>query len=285
MPEPEITSDVAALTVQLLSAYLSNNTVASDDLAGLIRSTRDALTQDPAKEALEPDVETFTPAVSVRKSLASPDHIVSMIDGKSYKTLKRHLSANGLTPDEYRRRYSLPASYPMVAPAYSAHRRDVAQKIGLGSRNAALLPDAPGEPEGAADQVADATSNAPALTKSAPTAKAKSPAKAKRQAAAATDKPAAPGTGEPTPDAPVSDRKARRKGKLALFGASDAGSPPVDDGTSSEDAGADDAQAAGAVAPSKAKSSKPKRTAGKPKVADLDPVESSGTDDVPSVGA
>lgn len=134
MSQLPVVADVAALTVQLLSAYLSNNTVASKDLAGLTRSTREALTIEDGGDTLGAEPEPFTPAVSVRKSLASPDYIISMIDGKPYKTLKRHLSSNGLTPDEYRSRYNLPASYPMVAPAYSAHRRDVAQNIGLGSR-------------------------------------------------------------------------------------------------------------------------------------------------------
>jgi predicted transcriptional regulator len=76
----------------------------------------------------------YTPAVSVRKSLASPDHIVSMIDGKPYKTLRRHLSTHGLTPEDYRARYNLKADYPMVAPAYSEHRRAMAKKIGLGAK-------------------------------------------------------------------------------------------------------------------------------------------------------
>ncbi|EJL34415.1 MucR family transcriptional regulator, partial [Novosphingobium sp. AP12] len=96
MAESENQTDVAALTVQLLSAYLANNTVASEDLAGLIRTTRAALVEDTAPVAAEPEAPTYTPAVSVRKSLASPDHIISMLDGKPYKTLKRHLSANGL---------------------------------------------------------------------------------------------------------------------------------------------------------------------------------------------
>jgi hypothetical protein len=73
----------------------------------------------------------------VRKSLASPEHIISLIDGKPYKTLKRHLIARGLTPEKYRSRYNLPASYPMVASAYAEHRRAVAQRIGLGSRKGA----------------------------------------------------------------------------------------------------------------------------------------------------
>ncbi|RYE65624.1 MAG: transcriptional regulator, partial [Oxalobacteraceae bacterium] len=137
MSEAEPTSDVETLTVQLLSAYLANNTVASEDLAGLIRSTRDALTERTDTPAQE-EPETFTPAVSVRKSLASPDHIISLIDGKPYKTLKRHLMGHGLTPEAYRSRYNLPANYPLVAPAYAEHRRNIAKEAGLGNRKPAV---------------------------------------------------------------------------------------------------------------------------------------------------
>jgi predicted transcriptional regulator len=133
MSEIEATNDVAALTVQLLSAYLSNNTVASEDLAGLIRSTKEALTGEAAAD-LQAEPESFTPAVSARKSLASREHIISLIDGRPYKTLKRHLMSHGLTPDAYRSRYNLPASYPMVAPAYADKRREVAQQLGLGRK-------------------------------------------------------------------------------------------------------------------------------------------------------
>jgi len=132
MSDADTQPDVAALTVQLLSAYLSNNSVPSGGLADLIRSTRDALTGEGAAAVAEPEVHT--PAVSVRKSLASPEHIISLIDGKPYKTLKRHLSSHGLTPADYRSRYGLPADYPMVAVAYSDHRRTVAQRTGLGSK-------------------------------------------------------------------------------------------------------------------------------------------------------
>ena len=133
MSDAEATSDVTALTVQLLSAYLANNTVASEDLAGLIRSTKAALTGAPSSDAPVAH-EIFEPAVSIRKSLASPEHIISLIDGRPYKTLKRHLMARGLTPEAYRSRYNLPASYPMVAPAYADKRRAVAQELGLGRR-------------------------------------------------------------------------------------------------------------------------------------------------------
>jgi predicted transcriptional regulator len=134
MAEAQNQNDVAGLTVQLLSAYLANNSVASEDLAGLIRSTRAALVEDTAPVPEEPAPPMYTPAVSARKSLASPDHIISLLDGKPYKTLKRHLSANGLTPGQYRERFGLPANYPMVAPSFAAQRREIAGRIGLGRK-------------------------------------------------------------------------------------------------------------------------------------------------------
>jgi predicted transcriptional regulator len=76
-------------------------------------------------------------AVSLRKSLASPEHIVSMIDGKPYRLLKRHLSQHGLTPHEYRIRCRLPSDYPMIAPAYNAERSAMAKRLGLGRKPAA----------------------------------------------------------------------------------------------------------------------------------------------------
>jgi len=86
--------------------------------------------------AAEPEAsaQEYTPAVTARKSLASPDHIISMIDGKPYKTLRRHLATNGMTPVEYRERYGLKADYPMVAPTYSEARRRMAKSIGLGRK-------------------------------------------------------------------------------------------------------------------------------------------------------
>jgi predicted transcriptional regulator len=130
MPE-EPQTDIASLTVQLLSAFVANNLLPSESLPDLIRSTRLALTADLAPM---PEVQAHTPAVSIKKSLASKDHIFSLIDGKPYKTLKRHLAKHGLTPAKYRERYALPDTYPMVAEGYSAERRAVAKKLGLGNR-------------------------------------------------------------------------------------------------------------------------------------------------------
>jgi predicted transcriptional regulator len=127
------------LTVDLLAAFVSNNTVGAKDLPELIASTYAALAalEGGAGETAEPEPAAepeYPPAVSVRKSLGKREHILSMIDGKPYKTLKRHLSRHGLTPAEYRARYNLPADYPMVAPAYSEARREVAKRLGLGRK-------------------------------------------------------------------------------------------------------------------------------------------------------
>lgn len=127
------------LTVDLLAAFVSNNTVGAKDLPELIASTHAALAaldgggagEAEPEPAAEPE---YPPAVSIRKSLGKREHILSMIDGKPYKTLKRHLSRHGLTPADYRVRYKLPADYPMVAPAYSEARREVAKRLGLGRK-------------------------------------------------------------------------------------------------------------------------------------------------------
>jgi predicted transcriptional regulator len=128
------------LATELTIAWLGNpNTrVSAEDVPAFLAAMRDSVAQlidrPDAAGAAEASSDSFTPAVSVRKSLASKDHIISMIDGKPYKTLRRHLSGHGLTPEEYRHRYNLKAGYPMVAEAYSAARRAMAQKIGLGRK-------------------------------------------------------------------------------------------------------------------------------------------------------
>lgn len=127
-------TNLTALTVQLLSAYVSKNNVPDGDLAGLIQSTHAALKVIDAPAPVEPPAPEHVPAVTVRKSLGSRTHILSLIDGKPYQTLKRHLSRHGLTPAEYRERYGLAKDYPMVAPAYSEARRGIAQRLGLGRK-------------------------------------------------------------------------------------------------------------------------------------------------------
>jgi predicted transcriptional regulator len=127
------------LAAELTAAWLANpNTrTSADDVPSFLLSMHAAVTKLAAGPDAEADTEvapSFEPAVSARKSLASPDHIISMIDGKKYKTLRRHLSTNGLTPEEYRQRYNLRADYPMVAATYSEARRAMAKTIGLGRK-------------------------------------------------------------------------------------------------------------------------------------------------------
>ncbi|MDB5539810.1 MAG: transcriptional regulator, partial [Devosia sp.] len=133
------------LATELTIAWLSNpNTRANaDDVPAFLQKMHEAVAGLSSGAAAEPEGEPaaeFTPAVTARKSLASRDHIISMIDGKSYKTLRRHLSTNGLTPEQYRERYNLKADYPMTAPAYSEARRAMAKKIGLGRKPGAKRP-------------------------------------------------------------------------------------------------------------------------------------------------
>lgn len=131
------------LATELTIAWLGNqnNRPAAEDVPTFLRTMHATVTElasgfsTPASDADAPAAEqAFVPAVSVRKSLGSKDHIISMIDGKPYKTLRRHLSTHGLTPEEYRARYNLKADYPMVAPSYSEVRRAMAHKIGLGAK-------------------------------------------------------------------------------------------------------------------------------------------------------
>jgi predicted transcriptional regulator len=132
-------TDNISLATDLTVAWLANpNTRANpDDVPAFLASVHDALGKLGTATADEAETKSdarYEPAVSVRKSLADPNFIISMLDGKPYKSLKRHLSANGLTPDQYRERYGLKADYPMTAPAYSAVRSAAARAIGLGRK-------------------------------------------------------------------------------------------------------------------------------------------------------
>lgn len=144
----EIKSGSVELAAQLTIAWLGNenNRVAADEVPAFLRSmhaTLNDLSEEAGSSLIEDEEEAeeargaHTPAVSVRKSLASRDHIISLIDGKPYRTLRRHLAAHGLTPEAYRQRYNLRADYPMVAESYSERRRALAQEIGLGQRGRA----------------------------------------------------------------------------------------------------------------------------------------------------
>ena len=123
---------LATLTADIVSAHVSNNSVAPTELPALISSVYSSLAGlggAPAAPAEKP-----VPAVPVRSSI-KPDYIICLEDGKKLKMLKRHLmTAYGMTPEDYRTKWGLPADYPMVAPNYAETRRTLAKAIGLGTK-------------------------------------------------------------------------------------------------------------------------------------------------------
>jgi predicted transcriptional regulator len=128
----DMTETLITLTADIVSAHVSNNSVAVADVPGLIQNVHGALTQ-LGLNTPEPEVKQ-EPAVSIRSSV-KPDYIVCLEDGKKLKMLKRHLMTHyQMTPEQYRAKWNLPADYPMVAPNYAEQRRSLAKKIGLGTR-------------------------------------------------------------------------------------------------------------------------------------------------------
>lgn len=120
------------LAADIVSAYVSSNNLRAADLPDLLKSVHDALSTllDPP-----PTVEETPRATSaqIRKSI-TPDALISFVDGKSYKSLKRHLTRHGMTPEEYRVKFGLPRDYPIVAASYAAQRSELAKSLGLGQR-------------------------------------------------------------------------------------------------------------------------------------------------------
>ncbi|QHL91039.1 transcriptional regulator [Sphingomonas changnyeongensis] len=153
MADIDLSPNMIELATELTIAWLNNpnNRAGAEDVPAFLNKMHATLTglsaheEQPGETSAETGIE---PAVSVRKSLASKDVIISLIDGKPYKSLKRHLSRHGLTPEQYRERYKLKPDYPMVAENYAKQRRDLALKIGLGSKGRAARTGAktPGRP-------------------------------------------------------------------------------------------------------------------------------------------
>lgn len=133
-------NELKALTAEVVSAYVAHNSVGKADLPDLISSIFTSLSG--LGQTQEPEPVKLTPPVSVRKSVGE-DYIVSMEDGRRYKSLKRHLAGKGLTPAEYRTKWSLPSDYPMVAPSYAKQRSELAKALGLGRKPAVAPAPAP----------------------------------------------------------------------------------------------------------------------------------------------
>ena len=125
-------SDKVSLSADIVAAYVSYNSVPPGGLPALIQSVHMALTSLGAVEAV-PEPVALVPAVSIRRSI-TPEYLVCLDDGKKFKSLKRHLASHGMTPEQYRQKWGLPQSYPMVAPNYAAARSALAKKLGLGRK-------------------------------------------------------------------------------------------------------------------------------------------------------
>lgn len=133
MDESVANSNFIELTAEIVSAYVSNNTVSAGDIPALINQVHAALSRvsgAPVEVASEP----LKPAISLKKSI-TPEYIVCLEDGKKFKSLKRHLRTQyNMTPEQYREKWGLGADYPMVAPNYAAARSQLAKQMGLGQQ-------------------------------------------------------------------------------------------------------------------------------------------------------
>jgi predicted transcriptional regulator len=138
-------SEILALTAEIVSSHVSNNSTGQGNLPDLIQAVFDKLT---ALASDEPAPADLTPAVPIKKSVTD-DYIVCLEDGKNLKMLKRHLmTAYGMTPEAYRARWGLKADYPMVAPNYAKKRQELAKKIGLGRKPRVVEPEPAPQPKG-----------------------------------------------------------------------------------------------------------------------------------------
>ncbi len=128
-------ADLVAMTAEIVSAYVGNNAVDVTDVPALIETVFGALNTVEQAGAADANL-VAEPAVAVSQSI-TPDYLICLEDGKRFKSLKRHLRTHyNLSPEEYRRKWSLPPDYPMVAPNYAAARSKLAKKMGLGQKTA-----------------------------------------------------------------------------------------------------------------------------------------------------
>jgi predicted transcriptional regulator len=146
MTEDQNSTDHLAITADIVASYLSNNLTAPADIPALIKTVYQALQVASSPNAPAETQSPLKPAISIKRSVQD-DFIVSLEDGKKYKTLKRHLAGLGMTPNDYRTKWSLSKDYPMVAPSYARRRSELAKASGLGQQARKAEPEpAPAPP-------------------------------------------------------------------------------------------------------------------------------------------
>lgn len=141
-------ADLKELTADIVANFVQSNSIAAADLTGLIRTVYEALGSVGQAEEAAPEQATKATAAQIRKSI-TPNALISFIDGRPYKMLKRHITTNGMTPAEYRTKYGLPKDYPLTSTNYSAKRSEFALARGLGRKAAptpAVVPQAAAKP-------------------------------------------------------------------------------------------------------------------------------------------
>ena len=132
MTDQPTSTNYIELAADIVSAFVTNNSVTTSDLPALISNVHSALRNLGSPAAKQEEAKP-TPAVPIKKSV-TPDFLISLEDGKRYKSLRRHLTSRGLTPEQYREKWGLPRDYPMVAPNYAAKRSELARSMGLGQK-------------------------------------------------------------------------------------------------------------------------------------------------------
>lgn len=145
-------ADYVDLTADIVSAYVSNNSIPRSELADLLASVYAAVSKLAAKDSAAPSKEGAEKptAAQIRKSI-TPDALISFEDGKPYKTLRRHLTIRGLSPEAYRAKHGLPVDYPMTSASYSAQRSELARTLGLGQQRTSASKAAVAEAEAPSD--------------------------------------------------------------------------------------------------------------------------------------
>lgn len=131
--DDENKTQLIGLTSDVVAAFVANNKISTSELTDIVKNVHAAFVAAAGGSAPAPEVVQQTPAVSIKKSI-TPDFLICLEDGRQFKSLKRHLRTKyGISPEEYRAKWGLPKTYPMVAPSYAASRSELAKKMGLGS--------------------------------------------------------------------------------------------------------------------------------------------------------
>ena len=139
-------SNPIELAADVVVAFVSNNSLPVGELPALIQAVHTSIMRlAEGSQSATQQVEEKAPAVSVRKSI-TPDYLICLDDGKRFRSLRRHLAGLGMTPEQYREKWRLPADYPMVAPNYAAQRSALAKKTGFGQTRGRVGPGKNGHP-------------------------------------------------------------------------------------------------------------------------------------------